>query len=467
MGRRKVCAALGASGLVLATACGTDTSTLTTEEIQQVLLPVADAPGAVEDTDEHFGAAPGNLNDENDGDDISDLFDGHECAEALQDIGRTDGENESQAYGERQFLFEPGTVDSSNTEEVPYLLTSVTSYEEEASVEEHWNQMQQTCDGEVLVGEDGSHTWEVALEATEVGEFRGLTADWDSDRPQFEDEGSESVLSYANGHQVIQVLVRGMSDDAVQDVLDQQVARVEEGPQQADDQTAAAEAQSLPGEPMVSTELADLLIDEDDFPFRAEEASRDQGVEIIDDDDNDLAVAFLAAQVPVFAGPEDVEGEECALQWQSSIGELLPGLEGNDDATLEGVATSYAESSRRPNSPNDLPAGAAIMLQSEEDGLEDSGSAARWSSLVESCATQMERQWGSQSFEAIDIDGVNGFTSHIELTEGADGVETGEYTSHVAHLEFGNNSLVIIGFGLDEAQMSELYETQLNKLETQ
>lgn len=460
MGRARVWAALGSVGVLLLSACGSgegENDVLSVEQIQQVLLPVSEVPGTLEHLEEHFGTAPRSLEDEEDAGGFNDLF-SHECAAALDDLGAVDGENSPQAHGERSVFIEPGTMEGEGAGEHPYLITSITSHEEEASVDQHWDQTQQNCEGEVLE-EDSVGGWQLAMESAQVGDFRGL--EWNLEHADSPDGTSGYALSYADGHHVVDFIVSDMPDSAIEEIVNQQLALLEEGPAETEEQSSAAEGRDLPEQHLTSGELADMLVGDEEFPFPVEDATREQGGDVFDEQIEDWDLAIMAVHGPVFAGAEDYPGaQECMQIWEGSAEDLLLGQPGND------FALTVAVSDQGTNAAEDLPTIAAIMLQSQEGGSVDPWIGARWASLIDACSGEDPREGVDTSFEEIGIEGVNGFTAAAELTDDAEGPGVEEFSSHVAQMEFGSNSLRVFGFGLTEAEIDELLQAQLEMLET-
>ena len=455
---------MGSAGVLVLGACASDASSgsgdepLSTQQIQSVLMGLEDFPGEIEHYEEHFGDAPRQVTDEGPG--FAERFGGGQCAEALEEVGEVDGDNAPEASGQRWVSFEAGSheQDGSDQNNYPALRVFITSYEDEAAVEEYWDETQEACDGELLESDDDDldDREEVTLETAEVGEFRGLTEYWDWDPDTSEPDSVHHRLSYAHGHQVIHIGATDLDEETVEDVLDLQVELLEEGPEDPqEDDDSVLEGLELPYGQMSSAELSNLVLSEEDFSFPVEEFDVEEGPESLDTEDSPWMWALFAAVAPAF-GNDETRSDECENQLGASEESLIPGEVEAEDVVLA--------SAQQPPSPHDepgIPTGAVVLLTSD-DYAQDEGYQAEWDSLLNACAGEHDLDNGTQSLEEIDIAGVQGFSSHVAQE---DEDESFEMNSHLAHHEFGHNSLRVIGMNLMDEQMEDVVVDQLEKLD--
>ncbi len=458
--------ATGTAGVVALSGCGSGPSSdpgdgpLSTQQIQSVMMGVEAFPGEIEHYEQHFGDAPREVTDEGPG--IAERFGGGQCAEAMEETGEVDGENAPQASGERWALFETGTHERDDADENyhPALRVFITSYEDEASVDEYWDQTREACDGEQLQSSDDEldEQEEVTLETAEMGEFRGMTEYWDWDPDTSEPDSVHHRLSYAHGHQVLHIAATDLGEETVDDVLDLQVELLEEGPEDTEDdasENSALEGLQLPEDQMSSAELRDLVLSVEDFTIPFEEFDVEEGPESLDTEDSPWMWGLFAAVAPVF-GNEETRSDECQHQLHANEENLIPGEIDSEDVVLA--------SAQQPPSPSDdpgVPTGAVVLLTSE-DSAQDDGYQAEWDSLLNACAGEFDHENGTQSLEEIGIEGVQGFSAHMSQE---DEDESLEMTSHLAHHEFGHNSLRVIGLNLTDDEMEDVVVDQLEKLD--
>ncbi|GAB3193981.1 hypothetical protein [Nesterenkonia suensis] len=459
---------LAVVGALLLSACGTDSDTgpeegtaetdahgtdprdepLTVEEIPSVLLSYSDFPGSVDAPLNHFGA------DLFDGDategwsTYSEFFGTSECTEVLEDIGGVDGENPVHASGERSATV---TVDEDEDEAPRSVRLSLTSYEEETSVEASWDEDQAACDGETLEAEDESWTATARLEPAEIGDFRGLREHW-----EWEEDGDAAgastyhTLSYAVGQHVIRVS-SDLDADTLADLLDQQVEQLIEGPASHPPEQMLDEAE-LPAEQLSSEELADLLMDPADLPVQATETIVEHGPDALDD--QHLMGPMMAAASPAFS-PEADPSDECLQTSDQSYEDLLLGAPGDGAALSHALEHDPAEDA--------MVRGALVLLQSYEEELDPSAAAGHWADLLSVCG--QDGGPGASGMRDLGIPGVHGYTATMDVPEEASDSGLTEYSSHVAHVEFGHTSLRIIGFGISETEMHDLTAAQLERLQ--
>lgn len=447
--------AAGGAGLALLAACSSDSGAapMTPDQIRSVLMELSEFPGGVESFDEHFGDTPRDLSQVDDWESVTELLGEGQCTDAMESIGGVDGENSPQASGERRVFIEPDPED--DEEDYPVLRVSITSYEDEASVDEYWDEIQEACGGTILET-DSDYQQQVTLEPYEIGEFRGLTGHWVWESSSGTGESTHYGLSYAHGHQVIRIDATDLSEAATEEVLTRQIELLEEGPAEQDGRDAADfDDRDLPEGEMSSDNLAQLVLQGEDFPFPVAEGSLEEGVEALSAEYSTWGFAVMSAVAPAVPAGEEAMSSECEHHWQGDSGNFFV-----ENEPGEGVALSTALQPERINADSGNPSGAVVLLMSH--GTPSQDPEAHWASFLEACAGEHEYEQGTQVLEGLDIDGVHGFTAHMTQQPGE---HPEEFTSHFAHLEFGHNSLRIVGIDLTTDQMREVVIAQLDKLE--
>lgn len=431
------------------------TAPLTTEEIQSVLLSYSDLPGAVQDVREHFGSGLFDVDDDEYWIGPTETFGTTECTQAMEDVGGVDGENQPQASGQRRAELEFDDMAEHDTN--PVVRVSITSYEDETSVEQYWDDIQSACEEEVLEHEGDDWDQTVRLEPAETGEFRGLREHWAWDSPDEETVSfTHHSLSYAHGHHVIRI-ASDLDEETLAGLLEQQLEQLREGPQQPQEAAEMLGGADIPGAPLTSEQLADVMAEAEDFPFTASEMEVDHGPDALEQDYGLWTLAVMAVTAPAVHDEEALSPECLLFREDGDFNDLLTGQTG------DGVALSLAQESGFADAG--LPHGAAVLLQSHAEELDPSAAAARWGSFLDACAGQYELEHGARTLSGLDIPGIHGFTASAEIPQETDGPGTEVYSARFAHLESGHNSVRIAGLGITETQMQELIATQIEKLQ--
>lgn len=463
---RNRCLAIAAAGaVVLVSACGGDDGhePLSTEEIQEVLLPLGELPGTPTEFDEYFGDTPGDYPEEENRTSLTETFGDHECIRALEEVAPVDGDNAPEASGERWATLDPESIENIDDEASPSFSVTITSYAEEASTDEYWGDLQETCDGEGFTAEDDEGSGQqVSLEAADIGEFRGLSDQWEYETSGGLQSVNGYTLSATYGNQVIRVSAYDLPDEMVEEVLTTQLERLQAGPEDSEGAEAVTpEERDLPQRQLSSEELHELLLTEEKFRIPAATVDTDFGSDIFDDEYYDWGSAMLFGSLPVSLIDQTDAGETCKLHWDNAAEELLQG-EASDD-----MAMAFARGPKPMSDDDDeIPQAAAILLQSYPHSTEEFSHAAQWDSFLSSCAGEWQVDGVQQSLESINIDGVDGYTAHTESTEDVEGDQPPSRVVHVAHVDFGQTSMRIISLDLSEEEMEEVVEAQLEKLES-
>lgn len=444
---------LGGTGIalcggLLTTACSSDVAEpLDPVDIQSVLLSVSDFPNTPQRVEEHFSSDPSGAEEDNDWAIATETFGRDQCTEAMDSLGGVDADNQAQSIGDRSANLEP---EGSG----PVFRVAITSYEDEASVEDSWHDLQANCDGKVLT--DPELNQQVTLEAAEVGDFQGLAELWEWEDPEGETESmTHYTLSYAHGHQVVGV-GSNVDDETLEGLLDQQVEALQQGPEDLETAEAFRDDFDLPTEQLTVDELSNVVVQSEEFPFDARDADVEVGTDLLDQQYGTWGQVFLT----VMASLVDVDGympaDECESLWEAdSTRALFPSQPG------EPTVLSRAEDPQR--SGDEFLGGAVVLMQSSEEAPDAAGSSAHWDSFLDACAGVFEYDEATQNISALGIGGINGFTAHHEITatHGTD-----EYTVSYAHFDTGHNAVYVVGFDIGESEMEELITAQLEKLDT-
>lgn len=435
-------------GMLLVTSCSSDVDEpLEPGHIQSVLLSISDFPGTPERTEEHFSSEASGSETDNDWATATEAFGSGQCTEAMDSLGGIDADNQAQSIGERRANLEPGGNGT-------VFRVAITSYEDEASVDSSWDDIQANCDGEVLT--DPELDQQVTLEAAQVGDFRGLTELWEWENAEGETETQTHYsLSYADGHQVIGV-GSDVDEETLEGLLDQQVEALQQGPEELETAEAFLDDYDLPKEQLTLDELSNVVAHSEEFPFDAPDADAETGTDLLDQQHSTWTGALMAVTASIVDFEGDMPTDECTSYWQAAESTQGPFPHQQDTPTVISVAE------RAQQSEADGPEGAGVMMQSSEEAPDAAGSSARWASFLDACAGDFEHDEGTQSISALDIEGIDGFTAHKEATSTN---SPDEYTASYAHLSAGHNAVHVVGFNISESEMEELITAQLEKLE--
>ncbi len=135
--------------------------------------------------------------------------------------------------------------------------------------------------------------------------------------------------------------------------------------------------------------------------------------------------------------------------------------------TSDDMAMAFAQGPEQAGQDDDRPVPTtAILLQSYPHHTEQFGHPGQWESFLTDCAGEWEVDGVQQSLEPIGIAGVDGYIARTETAEDAQDAGLPSMSAHVAHVDFGQTSLRIIGLDLSDEEMAEVVEGQLQKLES-
>lgn len=306
-------AGLAAAGALLLSACEADwgSEPLTEDQIRSVLLTEDELPGTVVYAGELFGLERFDGESEDAQSGVIEKFGRDECTEAIANVHGTGSAETVLAYGQLTAFVE---LDDTEPEDYPEIIAiSITSYEDEVSMEEKWDETQTACHGEHY--RDASTEDEVSFESAEIGEFRGLAEHWKYGEGEgVGDSAPHFTLSYAHGHQVVRI--NGTVDETtVQQLITQQLDALEEGFEAVDDDAeSTVTVPDLPEEQLTSAELAELLVQDQEFPFAVEYAEVLEGEELDD---------------------------ELVDPWGSVAGWVLPGVLHHDEGVMGEEFTTF------------------------------------------------------------------------------------------------------------------------------
>ncbi|GAA1825737.1 hypothetical protein [Nesterenkonia flava] len=447
---------LSAAALIL-TACGSGDpdpvdEPMTQEQINQVLLPLADFPGEVEVYEEHFGESPWDP----DGDDqwlgMAEYFGGGECVEALDSMGGIDGENQPVASGERWAGLQPP---SDPEDPSPTLRVRVASYQVETSVDASWDELHERCDGETIeAGELDERNQQITLEAADLGEFRGFIVHWEWDEDEENHRDTGYVLSSAQGRHVISVTANSFDEETVVTVLSEQLDLLHAGPETQDEDDDEADAdRHLPDGPLSQEELTGAVLDETHFPLPiSERVYRESGEEIWEAEYPTWHFVLMGAIAPAATSRQDEIPAQCRPHWEEDLETMFEGPAAD-------AAALFFATKPELRTGSDSPAGAAVLLQSYSEEVAAHDTQQLWKDFLEGCAGQFEHERGTTLVEEYAPYGGQGFYARGERENGE------ELTSYAAYFEFGHTTLHVVGIGISEDEMDQVITAQLENLE--
>ncbi len=211
---------------------------------------------------------------------------------------------------------------------------------------------------------------------------------------------------------------------------------------------------------MNTSELAELLLFEpDEYPFETAsiEADDDHPARVAEQQWPGLAGAASGAGMGLPGVPE----ADCGMDELEEILDLLVSGEDHDPQAGVWAELDSSEADDDSGPPLSLE-GAAILLQSHDE-VDESETEELWEQFYDACAGTSEHEVGDLSLEPLEIEGAHGFSRQVELAE--EDPDIPALDTHVVHLEFGQNSLRVLGFGIIEEEMEEVVTAQLDRLE--